>query len=78
LLTDWRTLLSTFVIGSVIGLALGLWPFARRWLQDTMSATLGKVTWLSTRHPDNGRHIPFGSALAAGFVWALQPAMSKL
>jgi prepilin peptidase CpaA len=77
LLTDWHTLLLTFVVGSMVGLALGLWPLARRWLQDTLSVTLGQPGWLSTQAPAKGRHIPYGTALAAGFVCALSPAMSE-
>lgn len=78
MLTDWHTLLLTFVVGSAVGLALGLWPLARHWLQDTLSVTLGRAAWMSTQAAHTGRHIPYGTALAAGFVFALSPAMSKL
>jgi prepilin peptidase CpaA len=77
LLTDLPTLLLTFVIGSVVGLALGLWPLARRWAQDTLSVTLGQAGWMSTQAHAKGRHIPYGTALAVGFVLALASAMEK-
>jgi len=77
LLTDWHTLLLTFVVGSLVGLGLGLWPMVRRWLQDALSVTMGQPAWLSTLPPAKGRHIPYGAALAAGFVCALTLAMRQ-
>ena len=78
LLTDWHTLLLTFVVGSVVGLALGLWPLLRRHLQDTLSVTLRQAGWMSTQAAPKGRHIPYGVALAVGFVFAISPAMATI
>jgi prepilin peptidase CpaA len=75
LLSGWYTLLTTFVIGSLIGLALGLWPSAIRRLQEALAASLGSSRWMPTLAAPRGRHIPYGSALAIGFVCALHPAM---
>lgn len=73
LLTNTPVVLMTFVVGSVVGLVLGLWPMARIWLQDTLSVTLRQASWLSTQPAPKGRHIPFGAALAIGFVCSQLP-----
>jgi prepilin peptidase CpaA len=75
LLSDWRTLLTTFLIGSLVGVLLGVWPLARRWLQEMVSVAVGSSRWMPTQSAPTGRHIPYGSALALGFVCALHPAM---
>jgi prepilin peptidase CpaA len=75
LLSGWHALLTTFLIGSLVGLLLGLWPLARRRLQEMLSVAMGSSRWMPTQAAPSGRHIPYGSALAFGFVCALHPAM---
>jgi prepilin peptidase CpaA len=78
MLTDMRTLLTTFCIGAMLGVAMGLWPALLRLLMGILPLP---PTWQQMQPPgvtmrSQGKHIPFGAALAVGFVCALQPSMS--
>ncbi len=71
LFTHMQALLSTFAVGALLGLMLGFWPKIVALCKDTLSVSLGQPRWMSTQIAPVGRHIPYGTALAVGFVFAL-------
>jgi len=74
LLSSTSALLTTFVIGALVGLVMAFWPAAISRMRDALAVMLRQEAWVSTRTMPRGKHIPYGSALACGFVCAIHPA----
>lgn len=73
LLSSLSVLLTTFVIGAMLGLLMAMWPTIFSRLRDSLAVMLGRQALMSTRQMPSGKHIPYGSALAFGFVCAIHP-----
>jgi prepilin peptidase CpaA len=73
LLSSLHVLLTTFVIGALLGLLIALWHLTRSRLRDSLAVTPGQETMVPPRSMPCNKHIPYGSALACGFVCALFP-----
>lgn len=73
LLSGLSALLTTYVIGAMLGLFMAFGPVIVSRLRDALAVMLRQEAWMSTRQMPRGKHIPYGSALAFGFVCAMHP-----
>jgi prepilin peptidase CpaA len=74
LLSSLHVLLTTFVIGALVGLLMVLWSLAHSRLREFLAAMPVQEAMAPPCSMPRAKHIPYGSALACGFVCALLPS----